>query len=188
MNKSWECEFDSESKLLVSLRQWENSGNHEGLPTFDIRKIVYFEQLPDEIFKINLPDSNEIIAVNTPLYDPDYGINAEGLNQEQACHKILKEFWQAVNEQDLDKIRKLLPYSVGMSDEVLIANLGGDLEPAELVEMGQIYETEIGLAVPCTVKLKDKKMIIDMIVMFREIDGKSSCVILRNIGQPRHVE
>jgi hypothetical protein len=188
MNKSWRLEFDSESKLLVSLRQWDDSDNHEGLPTLDIWKIVYYEQLPDEIFKINLPDSSEIIAVNTPLYDPDYGINAEGLNQEQACHKILTEFWQAVNEQDLDKIRKLLPYSVGWSDEVLIGNLGGDQGPAELVEMSQLYESEIGLVVPCTIQLKDKKMVIDMIVMFREIDGKSSCVIHSNKGQPRHVE
>ena len=129
-----------------------------------------------------------IIAVNTPLNDPEYGMDAEGLTQEQACHKILEEFWQAVNEQDLDKIRKLLPYSAGMSDEVLISNLGGDLEPAELVDLGQIYESEIGLVVPCTIQLKDKKMVIDMIVMFREIDGKSSCVIHSNKGQPRRVE
>jgi len=188
MNKSWECEFDSESKLMVSLRQWENSDKHEGRPTFDIRKIVYFEQLPDEIFEIELPGSNKIIAVNTPVYDPNYGINTEGLNQEQACHKILKEFWRAVNEQDLDKIRKLVPYTAEWSDEILIANLGGALEPAEFVEMGQIYETEIGLVVPCTIQLEDKKMIIEMIVMFREIDGKSSCIILSNKGQPRRVE
>ena len=48
-NKSWQLEFDSESKLLVSLRQWNNSDNHEGLPTFDIWKIVYYEKLPAEI-------------------------------------------------------------------------------------------------------------------------------------------
>jgi hypothetical protein len=188
MNKSWECEFDSESKLMVSLRQWENSDNHEGRPTFDIRKIVYFERLPDEIFEIELPGSNKIIAVNTPVYDPNYGIETEGLTQQQACQKILREFWRAVNEQDLDKIRKLVPYAAKWSDEVLIANLGGALEPAELVDMGQIYETEIGLVVPCTVQLEDKKMIIEMIVMFREIDGKSSCIILSNKGQPRRVE
>ncbi|MHC4169293.1 MAG: hypothetical protein ACYSWQ_20280, partial [Planctomycetota bacterium] len=48
-NKSWKFEFDSKSKLLVSLKQWGDSDSHKGLPIFDIRKIVYFEQLPDEI-------------------------------------------------------------------------------------------------------------------------------------------
>ena len=187
-NKSWQLEFDSESKLLVSLRQWDKSDNHEGLPTFDIWKIVYYEQLPDNIFEIDLPDSTEIIAVNTPLYDPDYGMNTEGLTQEQACHKILEEFWQAVSEQDFDKIRKLFPYSVSWSDEVLRSNLGGDQGPVKLLEMSQMYESKVGPVVPCTVQFKDEKMVIDMIVMFREIDGKSSCIVHSNKGQPRPVE
>ena len=189
INKSWELEFDSESKLLVSLRQWNNSKNHEGLPTFDIWKIEYYEQLPDEVFKIDLPDSTEIIAVNSPLYDPDYGMNAEGLTQEQACNKILEEFWKAVNDQDLDKIRKLFPYSSNWSDEVLMSNLAGDKESSVmLLEMDRMYESNVGPIVPCIIQLKDKKMIIDMIVMFREIDGKSSCIVHSNKGQTRPVE
>ena len=187
-NKSWQLEFDSESKLLVSLRQWNNSDNYQGLPTIDIWKIVYYEQLPDDMVEINLPDSNAIIAVNTPLYDPNYGMNSEGLTQEQACHKILNEFLQAINEQDFDKIRKLFPYSANWSDEVLKGNLGGDDGPVKLLEMSQIYESGTGSVVPCTVQLKDEKMIIDMIVMFREIDGKSSCVVHSNKDQPRPVE
>ena len=188
-NKSWQLEFDSESKLLVSVRQWNSSKNHEGLPTIDIWKIVYYEQLPDEIFEIDLPDSTEIIAVNTPLYDPDYGMDAEGLTQEQACHKILEEFWQALNERDLDKIRKLLPYSAKWDDEVLMCNLAGDDEGSvRLLEMGRIYESKIGPVVPCIIQLEDEKKVIDMIVMFRELDGKSSCVVLSNKGQPRPVE
>lgn len=188
-NRSWELEFDSESKLLVSLRQWDNSNNHEGVPTIDIWKIVYYEQLPDEIFEIDLPNSNEIIAVNMPLYDPDYGMDAEGLTQQQACHKIMEEFWQAVNEQDLDKIRKLLPYSAKWSDEVLMSNLAGDKEGSvRLLEMGRIYESKIGPVVPCIIQLEGEKKIIDMIVMFREINGKSSCIVHSNKGQPRPIE
>ncbi len=188
-NRSWEIEFDAESKLLISLRQWNRSDNHEGLPNINIWEIVHYEELPDDIFEIDLPDSGEIIAVNTPLYDPDYGMDAEGLTQEQACHKILEEFWQAVNEQDLDKIRKLLPYSAKWSDEVLMSNLAGDNEGSvRLLEIGQIYESKIGPVVPCTLQLKDEKKVIDMIVMFREIDGKSSCIVHSNKGQPRPVE
>ncbi len=188
MNKSWKFEFDSESKLLVSLKQWAGSDSHEGPPTLDIRKIVYFEQLPDEIFEIDLPDSSEIIAVNTPLYDPDYGMSAEGLTKQQACRRILTEFWQRVSKQDFDGIRKLFPYSANWSDEVLRLNLGYDQGPVELLEIGQIYESKIGPVAPCTVQLKDEKIVVDMIVMFREIDGKSSCIIHSNKGKARPVE
>ena len=41
----YKLEFDSESKLLVSFKQW-NGDSPEGPPTFDIRKIVFFKQLP----------------------------------------------------------------------------------------------------------------------------------------------
>ena len=188
-NQSWEFEFDFESKLLVSLRQWNNNNNHEGLPNLDIWKIVYYEQLPDDIFEIDLPDSSEIIAIDAPLDDPDYGMSAEGLTQEQACHIILTEFWQAVSEQDLDKTRKLFPYAASWSDEVLTCNLGGDRGPVELLELGQIYEGKIGPVVPCTLQFNDGEMvIIDMRVMFREIDGKASCIVHSNKGQLRPVE
>jgi len=187
-NKSWKLEFDSESKLLVSLKQWDTSDNHEGLPTLDIRKIVYYEQLPDDIFEIDLPDSSEIIPVNNPLYDPDYGMSAEGLMPEQACRKILTEFWQKVSEQDFDGIRKLFPYSANWSNEVLKSNLGTDQGSVKLLEIGQIYESKIGRVAPCTLQLKDEKIVIDMIVMFREIDDKSSCIVHSNKGKPRPVK
>jgi len=186
-NRSWEIEFDAESKLLISLRQWNRSDNHEGLPNINIWEIVHYEELPDDIFEIDLPDSTEIITVNTPLYDPDYGMDAEGLTQEQACYKIIEELWQAMNEQNLDKIRKLIPLTAKWSDEMLISNTGLN-EPSELLEMGQIYESKIGPVVPCTVQVKDKKMIADLIVMFREIDGKSSCIVHSNKGKSRPVE
>ncbi|MHC4569682.1 MAG: hypothetical protein ACYTE3_28480 [Planctomycetota bacterium] len=172
----------------MSLKQWGDSDSHKGLPIFDIRKIVYFEQLPDEIFEIDLPDSSKIIAVNTPLYDPNYGMSAEGLTREQACRRILKEFWLKVREQDLDGIRKLFPYSANWSDEVLRSNLGYDRRPIKLLEIGQISEGTIGPVAPCTVRLGNEKLIVDMIVMFREIDGKSSCVVHSNNGRPRPLE
>ena len=188
MNKSWKFEFDSESKLMVRLKQWANNDSHEGPPTLDIRKIVYFEQLPDEIFEIDLPDPSEIIPVNTPLNDPDYGMSAEGLTKQQACRRILTEFWQRVSKRDLDGIRKLFPYSANWSDEVLRSNIGYDQGPVELLEIGQIYESKIGPVASCTLQLKDEKMVVDVIVMFRETDGKSSCVVHSNKGKARPVE
>jgi len=187
-NRLYKFEFDSESKLLVSFKQWEDSDSREDPPIFDIRKIVYFEQLPDEIFEIDLPDSTEIIAVNTPLHDPNYGMSAEGLTREQACRRILTEFWQKVREEDFDGIRRLLPYAANLSDEVLKSNLGCDRGPVELLEIGQIYESRIGPAAPCKVQLKNEKMVVDMIVMFREIEGRASCVVHSNKGKTRRAK
>ncbi|MHC4145548.1 MAG: hypothetical protein ACYSUD_12320 [Planctomycetota bacterium] len=187
-NRFYKFEFDSESKLLVSFKQWEGSNSPEGPPRFDIRKIVFFEQLPDEIFGIDLPEASEIIPVTVPIYDPNYGMSAEGLTQHQACRKILTEFWQKVHEQDFDGIRRVFPYSVGLSDEVLGSNLGFDRGSVELLEIGQISEGTLGPVAPCTVRLGNGKLIIDMIVMFREIDGKSSCVVHSNKGEPRPLE
>lgn len=187
-NRSWEIEFDAESKLLISLRQWNRSGSHEGEPNMNLWKIVHYEELPDDIFEIDLPDSSEIITVNAPLNDAEYGMDVEGLTQEEACHQIIEEFWQALNERNLDEIRKLIPLLANWSDEALISDLGLDDGPSELLEMGEIYESKIGPVVPCTVQIKDKVVIVDIIVMFREIDGVSSCVIHSNKGQPRPVE
>ena len=175
--------------FVFVLRIWNTNSRHQGPPNFDIWEIVYFEELPDEMFDIDLSDDpTTLIAVNTPLYDPNYGMNAEGLTQEQACHRILQEFWQAVNEQDLDRIRTLFPHSAGWSDEVLMSNIGGDQEPPELIEMGQIYQSEIGPIVPCIIQLEDAKKVVDMIVLFRKIDGKSSCVVYHIKGTPQPVE
>jgi len=187
-NRFYKFEFDSESKLLVSLKQWEDSDSPEGPPLFDIRKIVFFEQLPGEIFGIDLPEASEIIPVTLPLYDPNYGMSVEGLTRQQACRKILTEFCQKASEQDLDGIRRLFPCSASWSDEVLRRNFGGDQRPVELPEIGQIYESKIGPVAPCTIQLKKEKIVVDMIVMFREIDGKSSCVVHSNKGKARRVK
>ena len=186
-NRFYKFEFDSESKLLVSFKQWEGSDSPEGPPRFDIRKIVFFEQLPDEIFGIDLPDASEIIPVAVPLYDPNYGMSAEGLTQQQACRKILTEFWQKIREHDFDGIRRLFPGAANCSDEVLRSNLGYDQGEVELLEIGEICDSKIGPVVPCTLQLKNEKMVIDVIVMFREIDGKSSCIVHSN-GKARPAE
>ena len=57
-----------------------------------------------------------------------------------------------------------------------------------MLEIGQIYESKIGPVAPCTIQLKKEKIVVDMIVMFREIDGKSSCVVHSNKGKARRVK
>ena len=47
-------EFDVESKLPVSLKQWENA-NWEGPATLVVEKITYYENLPDDLFEFEIP-------------------------------------------------------------------------------------------------------------------------------------
>ena len=54
--------------------------------------------------------------------------------------------------------------------------------------MGEIYESVLGPTVACVYQKDDKKMIVDIVIMFRENDGLSSCVVYGIFRQPRPVE
>jgi outer membrane lipoprotein-sorting protein len=58
--RSMVIEFDVASKLLVGLKQWENS-NWEGPATLVIEKITYYEILPDDLFDFEIPEGATVI-------------------------------------------------------------------------------------------------------------------------------
>ncbi len=53
-------EFDVESKLVVSLKQWENA-NWEGPPSVMSEKITFYESLPDSLFEFEIPEGATVI-------------------------------------------------------------------------------------------------------------------------------
>jgi len=53
-------EFDMESKVLVSAKQWENA-NWEGPPRIVGEKITYYENLPDDLFEFEIPEGATVI-------------------------------------------------------------------------------------------------------------------------------
>ena len=53
-------EFDVESKLVVSMKQWENA-NWEGPPRIVSEKITYYESLPDDLFEFEIPEGATVI-------------------------------------------------------------------------------------------------------------------------------
>ncbi len=53
-------EFDLESKLLVSLKQWENAG-WEGPPSLIVERITYHESLPDDLFGFEIPEGATVV-------------------------------------------------------------------------------------------------------------------------------
>ena len=58
--RSMWIEFDVESKLLVSFKQWENA-NWEGPATLVVEKITYYETLPDDLFEFEIPEGATVI-------------------------------------------------------------------------------------------------------------------------------
>jgi outer membrane lipoprotein-sorting protein len=58
--RSMWIEFDMESKLLVSLKQWENA-NWEGPADLFVERITYFETLPDDLFDFEIPEGATVI-------------------------------------------------------------------------------------------------------------------------------
>ena len=53
-------EFDKESKLLVSLKQWENA-DREGPATLVGEKFTYYQNLPDNLFEFEIPEDATVI-------------------------------------------------------------------------------------------------------------------------------
>lgn len=68
-NQSYVFEFDVETKLLVSITFWLDNTNHQGLPSGEIHEIVYYEDLPDRVFEIDLPPADQITLLNWPSGD-----------------------------------------------------------------------------------------------------------------------
>lgn len=197
-------EFDVTSKLPVSFKHWHNLDG-SGPPDFYAFKITYYEKLADSLFEVHIPGNPTYVEKSLTIPDenigllsnPDDGISAEGLTQQQACEQILRATYNAVIEGDLVKLKKLVPLSKNWGDEFLRAVvLRTDKEDqlVEVVNIGQIFKTghsKIGpiVAVPTVVKRKNGTKVEEkMVIQFRHIGGEASCVIHGPYGISREIE
>ena len=202
--QSWAIEFDAASRLPVTIKQWPNL-DRSGPPSFDAFRIMYYEDLPDNLFDIRVPGDAK--QVEKPLQIPDDtvgalgnpqdGISAEGMTQQEAAEKAVRTVYQAVFAQDLDQLKSISPLCRNWGDEFLrriVFKPDKEDRIVEIVKIGQISRTghsSLGpiAAVPVVVKLKSgKKAEQQMIVQFRQYGGVSSCVVHGPYGLPREVE
>jgi hypothetical protein len=189
--QSYLMEFDVRTKLLVSMKIWQNS-RQEGTPHCDFQKILYFENLPESVFNFHPPPDTAVTnmpltlpdaAVSLPaLNDPNYGISAEGMTREQACQKILEQYLEAYIKNDLARIRKLCPVNATLSDDFLRENRKLD-GIAQVLKIGGIERTGSSKLGPLALVPswdRDQDGTVSetwWIVQFRETDRGSSCVI-----------
>jgi len=187
--QSFFMEFDARTKLLVSVKSWQNK-EREGPPNCYFQKILYFQDLPDSAFDFQPPAgtafTNKTLTIPEAgllaLSDPSCGISAEGLTREEACEKILKQLWQARVKNDVTRIRQLCPLTATWSDEMLRES-GGQNHPAQLLKIGGIERTgysKLGplALVPLWIRYQDgMEQKVWMLVQFRDTDQKASCVV-----------
>ncbi len=202
--QSWVIEFDAASKLPVAMKQWANL-DRAGPPSFDAFKIIYYEDLPDDVFDVHIPGDAKHIEKPLQIPDdavgalgnPQDGISAEGLTQQEAAEKAVRTMYQAIMDQDLDKLKSLAPLCRNWGDEFLreiVFRPNKDDRMVEILEIGQISKTGRSVlgpivAVPTTVRLKNgKKAEQQMIVQFRRLGDTASCVVHGPYGLPREIE
>jgi hypothetical protein len=202
--QSWNIEFDVASKLPVAFKQWQNL-DRSGPPTFDAFKVTYYETLPASVFNIQIP--GHPAHVQKPLTIPDenigmlsnpkHGMATEGMTQQEAAERIVRAMFQAVIDDDLDRLKQTCPICETWGDEFLrsvILRTDKDDRIAEILAIGQISETghsKLGLivALPISVKRQDGvKAEQKVIVQFRELGGIGSCVVHGPYGLPREIE
>jgi hypothetical protein len=175
--RSWWFEFDIESTLLVSMKQWPNM-TRKGAPSFYAKSIIYFEDLPDEMFHFEIPEGARTVPAlterNDKLQDPNSGMLIGNMTEEQACEEIVHRYWQAIIEHDWQTAALLYPIATAQEWENKYS--GSRFE--EIVEIKEPHQEEEYTIVPCTIRFDSNfTRTINTTVVFRTIDGQQSCVI-----------
>jgi outer membrane lipoprotein-sorting protein len=182
--RSWWLEFDVESKLLISFKQWDNM-TWQGTPSYYARSITYLADLPDELFHFEIPEGAKTV-IQTPelmwkLDDPNAGMPITNMTEDKACKEIARCYWQAIIDHDWDTVAKLRPVATAEQWKLKYTS-----NFVEIVEIGQPYQEEgckLGKIVPCSIRCENNNLVkINMVIMFREINGQRSCVIAGTWG------
>ncbi len=202
--QSWTVVFDVASKLPVSYTCWHNL-DRSGEPVCDSTRITYYKDLPDSLFDVHIP--GDPAYVEKPLAiaeenidllsNPDDGLPTAGLTPQEAAEKIVRTTYQAVIDGDLATLRKLSPLCRNWDDEMLrsiLLRTGKSDRIAQIVQIGpagKTGESSLGalIVMPSVLRRGDNTKIEEkMIVQFRMIEDKSSCVVYGPYGISRVLE
>jgi hypothetical protein len=201
---SFAIEFDRDSKLPVAIRQWPNL-DRSGPPSFDAFRIVYYEELPDSVFDVRVPADAKRVEKPLQISDtaagalanPSDGMAVDGLTQQEAAERVVRTLYQAIIDQDLDRLKSVCPLCRNLGDEFLRAIIlkpGKDTRIVEIVEIGRIVKSgrsTLGpiAAIPATLRLQNGRKVEEkMIVQFRQFGDRLSCVVHGPYGQPREIQ
>ena len=202
--QSWTVEFDVASKLAVSFTCWPNL-DRSGTPAFDASRITYYKDLSDNLLDVHIPGNPAYVekSLTVPeenidvLSNPEDGMAAEGLAPQEVAEKIVRVSYQDIIRGDLAGLRRFCPLCKNWDDEMLrsvILKTGKASRIVEIVKIGQICKTgesRLGplVVIPVVLRRADGTRAEEkMIVQFRQLGDKSSCVIHGPYGVPRDIE
>ena len=197
-------EFDTETKLLVGLRQWDNM-ERRGLPGFESDDITFLPDLPDEAFSVDVPAGVRYQPKDVEVAEPvvgllsleDAGIPTPGLPLDEASRRIVAQMWQALRKGDLEGFKRLCPLTRGLSDELLKLMLGGSDDPDAAVEVVAVEpgvqrgHSRLGpvSVVTSRVRHRDGWLYEEKTIVQHRLTGSApSCVIYSPFGQPYRLE
>ena len=187
--REFEAWIDPKTKLLLGLECTRTSEPGEIVKSMD--EIRYNEPVPERLLRFECPENMAVTLDGWGnLDDPNAGIDATGLSDEQACRTILTQLFEAVNARNLDGIRRLIPAASQWDDETLISAVWDvvgkhwdDPMPGVMAyEIGAPYRDRscpLGVLVPCVLTdHNSQRFQLTLIVRFREAEERRSCVIV----------
>jgi hypothetical protein len=188
--QSFWIDIDVENKLPFRGWVWNNM-DFSGAPDLNVEEIVYDPELPEGIFEFAVPAGAKVIDKREEyakiFNNPEYGMVIEGLNNNEACRRIVSEYWRSLIKENWERAQKLR----GLPDEIWQewkANYAENM-PAAIIEISAPVEAEEYhyTAVAVKIRMADGQLKEGkLLVRFRELDGVKSCIIVGNYG-PREL-
>lgn len=196
--QSWRIEFDESTSLPIRMQQWSNR-KRQGAPVFSAETMIYFEDLPDSdlVFEVppgvpfekkplTIPEENLALMAT-----PDAGIAVDGRGRDEACRKLLGEFWAAAIQGDLARMRTLCPILERWDDKLVRMILDQEGSAVELLEIGPVIHegaSAVGplALVPSRVRSRDGLVReVRILVQFRHGESGTTCLVHGKYGQSR---
>ena len=181
-DRTWQCVVDSQTKLPVSFETIEVKNIMAYLrQTIAVRNmnfIEYNKQVPEGIFDV--PDNaQEVTNEHDIIVHPGLGLQVDGMDNKEACEKIMREIIAAMNERDWEKVAKLyFPFPIPPK-EIEQQFFGGTSEQLiEIQELGEPYEKGDYWYIYCKTKEANGKIKEgDIPIKFYEFDGSRYCIV-----------
>jgi tetratricopeptide (TPR) repeat protein len=85
--------FDLDTKRVVRARQWENL-THEGRPAFEVDRVIYDQDIPDERFVFQPPAGARVFDGRTQAEQQALLDEAESLYQQHKYHEAIEVYLQ----------------------------------------------------------------------------------------------
>ena len=184
----WWIQFDVESTLPVRSKLYWNQ-DYTGEPAASFEAVTYNPKLPEGVFEFHAPEGTKIldhrVLSDIVNINPTYGIDVNELDTEEACKKIVSEYWEAVINQDWQKASRMRPL-IGEQEWADLQNMYMTVKPAislgirECINMDNKASFPI---VPCLIRMQNGMTQAGVLqVSIEQVGNEKRGVIVDSLG------